>query len=53
MKYISTKKITDYLKDKSYTSISITGSLKGMKTKYGWDKATEIVRSGNYYYCIW
>lgn len=53
MKYISTKEISSYLSDKSYTSCSITGSLKGMKKLYGWDKATEIVRSGNYYYCIW
>ena len=53
MKYISTKEIAVYLNGKSYASISTTGSLKGMKELYGWDKASEIVKSGNYYYCIW
>ena len=52
-KYIPVKEIKNYLKDKSYTSISKTGSVKGMKRNYGWDKAQEIVRSGQFIYAIW
>ena len=52
-KYISVKEIKDYLKDKSYTSIHKTGSVMGMKRNYGWDKAQEIVRSGQFIYAIW
>ena len=47
-KYIPVKEIKDYLKDKSYTSIHKKGSVKGMKRDFGWDKAQEIVRSGQF-----
>lgn len=53
MKYVSVKKIDEYLKGKSYASIHKTGSLAGMKLLYGWDKAREIIRSGQYIYAIW
>ena len=52
-KYISIKDIGNYLKGKSYTSIHKTGSVTGMKLSYGWDKAKEIVYSGQYIYAIW
>lgn len=52
-KYIPVKQIDKYLKGKSYSSISKTGSLTGMKKLYGWDKAQEIVYSGKYIYAIW
>lgn len=51
-KYIPVKEIKDYLKDKSYTSIHKTGSVKGMKRDFGWDKAQEIVCSGQFIYAI-
>ena len=51
-KYIPVKEIKDYLKDKSYASIHKTGPVKGMKLYYGWDKAQEIVRSGQFIYAI-
>lgn len=53
MKYIKTKDIITYINGRKYTSISITGSIKGMKKLYGWDKAVEIVKSGKFYYAIW
>lgn len=53
MKYIKRSEIASYLNDKDYSSISITGSIKGMKSLYGWDKAKEIIRSGYFYYAIW
>lgn len=53
MKYIKVSDRAIYLKDKEYCSISITGSLKGMKKMYGWNKAKEVFRSGNYYFCVW
>lgn len=52
MKYISTKQIDKFLEGKSYNSIHKTGSVKGMKLNYGWDKAIEIVYSGQYIYAI-
>lgn len=52
-KYIPVKKIDIYLQGKSYSSISKTGSLTGMKKLYGWDKAQEIIYSGKYIYAIW
>ena len=52
-KYITVKEIKDYIKDKSYISINKTGSVKGMKRNFGWDKAQEIVRSGQFIYAIW
>ena len=53
MKYIKTKDIQEYVKDKRYATISITGSLIGMKKNYGWNRAKEILKSGKYYYAIW
>lgn len=53
MKYIKTKEITNYINGRAFSVISITGSIKGMKKLYRWDKATEIVRSGKFYYAIW
>lgn len=52
MKYIRQTDIIAYLNDKNYSSISITGSIKGMKKLYGWNKAKEIIKSGSYYYAI-
>lgn len=52
-KYISIKNIGNYLNGKSYTSIHKTGSVTGMKRYYGWDKAKEIIYSGQYIYAIW
>lgn len=52
-KYISTKEIKSYLNGKSYSSIHKTGSVIGMKKQFGWDKAHEIVYSGNFIYAIW
>ena len=52
-KYIPVKEIKGYLKGKSYTSIQKAGSVKGMKRDFGWDKAQEIVRSGQFIYAIW
>lgn len=52
-RYMSVKEIDNYLKDKSYTSIHYTGSIRGMKRNYGWNKAQEIIRSGKYIYAIW
>lgn len=49
MKYIKVKEINSYIGNRKYCSISVIG----MKKLYGWDKASEIVRSGSYYYCIW
>lgn len=51
-KYISTKNIKSYLYGKTYSSIHITGSVRGMKKLFGWNKASEIIRSGNYIYAI-
>lgn len=53
MKYISTKKIDTFLTGKSYSSCGPNGSVIGMKKLYGWNKAKEIVRSGQYCYAIW
>lgn len=53
MKYIKVKEINSYIGNRKYCSTSVTGSLIGMKKLYGWDQASEIVRSGSYYYCIW
>lgn len=52
-KYIKSSEIEEYLKGKEYSSILKSGSIKGMKFLYGWDKAKEIVRSGAYIYAIW
>lgn len=52
-KYISIKNIGNYLNGKSYTSIHKTGSVTGMKRYYGWDKAKEIVYSGQYIYTLY
>lgn len=52
-KYISTKNIKSYLYGKTYSSIHRTGSVRGMKKLFGWNKASEIIRSGNYIYAIW
>ncbi len=52
-RYISTKEIDSYLKDKSYSSILKSGSVRGMKKLFGWDKAKEIIYSGKYIYAIW
>lgn len=51
-RYISTKQIEYYLNGKKYASIHRSGSLIGMKKNFGWDKASEIIYSGNYIYCI-
>lgn len=51
-KYISVKKINDYLNGKSYNSIHKTGSVSGMKKLYGWNKAKEIIYSGQFIYAI-
>jgi len=53
MKYIKTSDIENYLKGKQYSSIHVTGTIYGQKKLYGWDKAREIVKSGNFYYAIW
>lgn len=53
MKYVKTKDLPKKLEGKSYASISCTGSVRGMKKLYGWDKAREIFQSGNYIYAIW
>lgn len=53
MKYIKTSAIKAYIAGRKYSSISVSGSLLGMKKLYGWDKAREIIKSGSYYYCIW
>lgn len=52
-KYIPVKEIDNYLKDKKYSSIHCTDSIRGMKRDYGWDRAQEIVKSGQYIYAIW
>jgi len=52
-RYMSVKEIDNYLKDKKYSSIHCTGSIRGMKRDYGWDRAQEIIRSGKYIYAIW
>lgn len=52
-KYISTKIIDNYLEGKTYSSIHKTGSVKGMKKQYGWDKAKEIIYSGEHIYAVW
>jgi len=53
MKYIKRKDIEAYLDGKIYSSISVTGSLKGMRKNYGWNMAKEIIKSGSYYYAFW
>ena len=53
MKYVRQTDIIAYLKDKNYSSISATGSIKGMKQLYGWNRAKEIIKSGSLYYAIW
>lgn len=52
MRYISIKQIDSYLDGKSYSSIHKSGSVKGMKLLYGWNKAKEIVYSGQFIYAI-
>ena len=52
MKYLSIKHIDSYLENKSYASIYANGSVKGMKKLFGWDKAKEIIKSGNYIYAL-
>lgn len=52
-RYIKQKDLKNFLNGRNYTSISITGSVKGMKKLYGWDKAIEIVRSVNNYFAMW
>ena len=53
LKYIPVKQRAAYLAGKQYASISCTGSLHGMKKLFGWNKAREIFKSGNYYYAVW
>lgn len=53
MEYVKVKDLPKRLEGKSYASISCTGSLRGMKKLYGWDKAQEIFRSGDFIYAIW
>lgn len=53
MEYVKTKDLQKRLEGKKYSSISHTGSVRGMKKLYGWNKAQEIFRSGNYIYAIW
>lgn len=53
MRYISVKEIDNYLEGKTYNSIHKTGSVRGMKRLYGWDKAKEIVYSGEFIYAIY
>lgn len=53
MKYVKTKNLPEKLNGKRYSSISCTGSIRGMKKLYGWDKAQEIFRSGSFIYAIW
>jgi len=53
LKYVPVAQRDAYLQGKQYASISCTGSLHGMKKRYGWDKAKEIFKSGNYYYAVW
>lgn len=53
MKYVKTIDLSAKLEGKRYSSISFTSSVSGMKKIYGWDKAHEIFRSGNFIYAIW
>lgn len=53
LKYIPVAQRDTYLNGKRYASISCTGSLHGMKKLFGWDKASEIFKSGQYYYAVW
>lgn len=53
MKYVKAKDLQKRLEGKSYSSISCTGSVRGMKKQFSWDKAQEIFRSGKYIYAIW
>ena len=53
MEYVKVKDLQKRLEGKQYASISCTGSVRGMKKQYGWDKAQEVFRSGNFIYAIW
>lgn len=53
MEYVKVKDLKKRLEGKGYSSISCTGSVRGMKKQYGWDKAQEIFRSGKFIYAIW
>lgn len=52
MEYVKTKDLQKRLEGKGYSSISCTGSVRGMKKQFGWDKAQEIFRSGNFIYAV-
>ena len=52
MEYVKAKDLQNRLEGKSYASISCTGSVRGMKKQFGWDKAKEIFRSGNFIYAV-
>lgn len=53
MEYVKVKDLPKRLEGKKYASISRTGSVRGMKKLYGWDKTQEIFRSGDFIYAIW
>ena len=53
LKYVPVAELARHLAGKQYASISCTGSLRGMKKLFGWNKAREIFKSGNYYYAVW
>jgi len=51
-KYYSEKRAKDIFGNDfgdKYPSISRTGSLRGMKSKFGWD-LNKVIKSGGYYY---
>lgn len=53
MRYIKQNELPSFLVGRKYSSISNTGSIKGMKKLYGWDKAIEIVKTANNYIALW
>ena len=53
MEYVKKQKLIYYLQQcERYESIAATGSIRGMKKLYGWNKAYKIFKSGKYYYAL-
>lgn len=53
MKYVRVNDLQAYINGRKHSSISCTSSLRAMKLLHGWDKASEIIRSGNAVYALW
>lgn len=52
MNYIKKSNLEKHINGRTYSAIHYTGSVRGMKQLYGWDKATEIFRCGQYIYAL-